>query len=223
MWFRKNLNANILILDSFWSRGRFENHESTNQFGVDMRVLDVIAARQWLESNTNIDQNLVYVYGGSQGGWTALRIMTDDPFIKKQVGNKIRGAFSLYPFCRESPKYGGKHSTHLNTNLYFEPWYAPNLGPYFGKMYVFTADKDEPTDPAQCNRTVFSQATEWHHYLEGTHGWDLPNRGVDPAVDGECMRAKNPILRFQQCRNDKITYEVLGKIRKIISNDINNH
>ena len=58
MWFRKNLNANILILDSFWSRGRFENHESTNQFGVDMRVLDVIAARQWLESNTNIDQNL---------------------------------------------------------------------------------------------------------------------------------------------------------------------
>lgn len=221
MWFRKNLNANVLILDSFWSRGRFQNHESTNQFGVDMRVLDVLAARRWLETKSDVNQNLVYVYGGSQGGWTALRLMTDDPFIKSQVGNKVRAAFSLYPFCREAPKYGGKHGSHVNTNLHSEPWHAPNLGPYFGKVYVFTGGRDEPTDPNQCNQTVFNQAAAWHHYPEGTHSWDLPNRGVDTPVDGECARAKNPLLRFQMCRNDKITYDVLDKIKAVIEKDMN--
>lgn len=217
VWFKNNLNANILIIDSFWSRGRFENHESTNQFGVDMRVLDVIAARRWIESNTTVDQNLVYVYGGSQGGWTALRIMTDDPFIKQQVGNKIRAAFSLYPFCREAPKHGGKHNMHVGINLNQEPWHAPNLGPYFGRIYVFTGGQDEPTDPNQCNQSVFTQATEWHHYPEGTHSWDLPYRS-----NGECARAKNPLLRFQMCRNDKITSDVLDKIKRIVEKDVNN-
>jgi dienelactone hydrolase len=222
MWFKKNLNANVLILDSFWSRGIFQNHETTNQHGVDMRVLDVLAARKWLESQPLVNQNFVYVYGGSQGGWTALRLMTDDPFIKQSVGNKIRAAFSLYPFCREAPKFGGKHSTHVNTNLSSEPWHAPNLGPYFGKVYVFTGGRDEPTDPNQCNQSVFTQATEWHHYPEGTHSWDLANRGTNPPVDGECARAKNPLLRFQMCRNDKITYDVLGRIKGIIEKDVNN-
>jgi len=221
VWWRNTFDANVLIIDSFWSRGRIENHESTNRYGVDMRVLDVLAARQWLEKQTNIDQDLVYVYGGSQGGWTALRIMTDDNFIKKAVGNKIRAAFSLYPFCRESPKYGGLFVFHVKTDLGAEPWHAPNLGPYFGRVYVFTGGKDEPTDPAKCNQTIFTQSTEWHHYPEGTHSWDIPNRGLAKAVDGECALAKNPLLRFQMCRNDKITNDVLSKIRTIIEKDLN--
>lgn len=95
-----------------------------------------------------------------------------------------------------------------------------SIGPYLGRIYVFTGGKDEPTDISFCNENIFTQATEWHHYPEGTHSWDLPNRGVDTPVDGECARAKNPILRFQMCRNDKITFDVLHKIRAIIEKDL---
>ena len=219
-YFRNEVNANVLILDSFWSRGKFENHRTTNSLGVDTRVLDVIAAYRWLEEQPEFDKNLVYVYGGSQGGWIALRLMTDHPFIKQETKGMFNATFSLYPFCREAPKYGGRDTYLLDTNLNQYPWLAPSLGPYFGRTYVFTGGKDTVTDMADCDKTIFTKATEWHHYPEGTHAWDTPNRGMGKAVDGECSRAKNPHNRFMMCRNDRITDDVLSKILTVIKNDI---
>ena len=201
IWFRKELNANVLILDSFWSRGRFENHRTTNEFGVNTRVLDTIAAGRWVKSQPEVDPRYIYVYGGSQGGWLAMRIMTKDPFITNESAGMFKASFSLYPWCWTSPKFGGKHSYLLSTNLNSEPWLVPQLGPYTGRVYVFTGGKDTGTDPSMCNAQVFEQAEEWVHFPEATHGWDIPNRGVDAAVDGECAKAKNPLNRFMQCRS----------------------
>lgn len=218
--FQSSLGANILILDSFWSRGKFENHDTTNRLGVDARVLDVVAAARWLKQQPEVDSRLIYVYGGSQGGWLGLRLMTDDPYINSITDNVIKGAFSLYPFCKESPRYGGRFRKNSGIDIEAEPWLAPNLGPYKRPVYVFTGGKDEPTNPADCESSVFKEATEWHHYPDSTHGWDLHSRGSMPAYNGECARAKNPYLRFQVCRNDKTTYDVLDKIKQVIRRDV---
>lgn len=221
-FFRNEVNANILILDSFWSRGKFENHQGTTRLGADTRVLDVLAAYRWLELKPEFDKKLVYVYGQSLGGQLTLRLMTDYPFINTHVAGKFNAGFSLYPFCREAPKYGGLRKYHTSIDLTKEPWLAPELGPtYHSPIYVFTGGKDEPTDPNICDRTIFTGATEWHHYPEATHSWDFPNRGtMKPPVNGACGRAKNPYLRFQMCRDDDITEDVLSKILTIIKNDI---
>jgi dienelactone hydrolase len=221
-WFKEHVGANVLIIDSFWSRGILENHHTTNQNGVNTMALDTIAAIRWLEKQPEVNTNFIYVYGGSQGGWVGLRLMTDDPFLNRVVNGKIKAAFSVYPFCREAPKYGGVSKMHVGTNLEAEPWFAPNLGPYNGRVFVFTGGRDDATNPTYCNKTVFSEATEWTHYNEGTHAWDLPTRGLgESAVDGDCAKAKNPLHRFQQCRNNSITNSVLEKIKSVIQNDLN--
>lgn len=218
-FFKENVNANVLILDSFWSRGKFENHQGTTQLGADTRVLDVLAAYEWLSTRPEFDHRLFYVYGGSLGGQVTLRLMTDYPFINHHIKGKIKAAFSLYPFCRESPKYGGLRNTHTGIDIVSKPWLAPALGPYTGPVYVFTGGRDEPTDIQLCDQTIFTNATEWHHYPNATHSWDLPNRGTMPAVNGECSRAKNPFLRFEMCRDDAVTLDVLNKILTVIRND----
>lgn len=222
-WFKDVVGANVLILDSFWSRGQVENHYSTNQLGVNTRVLDVLAAVRWLEKQPEVDPKLIYVYGGSQGGWTGLRVMTDDPFITKEAKGKIRAAFSVYPFCREAPKYGGVGRMHHDTNLDVTPWFAPNLGPYHGNIYVFTGGLDTATSINFCNRSVFTEATSWTHYENDTHAWDLPtgNNYGEPQIDGKCARAKNPTNQFNQCRNNKVTEEVRQKIKSVIDADLN--
>ena len=221
-WFKQQLGANVLILDSFWSRGIQENDFATNRYGVDMRVLDVVAALRFLTQQPEVDKQFIYIYGGSQGGWLGLRVMTDDPFIMKEINGQIRAAFSLYPWCRESPKYGGRSRLHLGVDLNIEPWFAPRLGPFSGKVYVWTAGRDEATDIRYCRESIFKAATEWNHYPEATHGWDLPNRGTySVAVDGECARANNKINKYLMCRDTKLTNEILGRIKDIIIGDMN--
>jgi dipeptidyl aminopeptidase/acylaminoacyl peptidase len=60
VWAAKELNANTLVLDSYWSRGIQENWLTWTRFGVDMRVLDVIAAGRWLQ-NQGIDKDKLFI------------------------------------------------------------------------------------------------------------------------------------------------------------------
>ena len=48
MWLRDTFAANVLVLDSYWSRGHDENWATRTPFGANMRVLDLIAAGRWL-------------------------------------------------------------------------------------------------------------------------------------------------------------------------------
>jgi dienelactone hydrolase len=215
-------NANVLILDSFWSRGKFENHNSATRLGANTRVLDLIAALRWLETRQVVDRQLIYVIGDSLGGQAVIRALTADPFIERELKGRIKAGFALYPYCREAPQYGGLRNEILGIDLVRNPWLAPALGPkYHAPLHVFTGSDDEPTDITICDQSIFKGANSWHHYQGATHAWDIANRGAGAiAVDGECTKAKNPNQRYRICRSDKVTNDVFDKIKTVVDRDL---
>ncbi len=196
LWLRQELGANVLVLDSYWSRGREENWETRNRFGANMRALDAIAAARWLKDTQGADASKMFLYGDSQGGWTVLRTFTDEQFMKEQSSGLYRGGIALYPVC-----------------IADGTTYRPRLGPYTTPVIVFTGGQDTATPPSECSRAIFSAAYQWVHYPDQTHGWDVANRGAhSPPVDGECGRALNVYNRFPVCRSDITTANMRKQI-----------
>ena len=202
MWARDELSANVLVLDSFWSRGRLENWLTFNEFGANMRALDSIAAGKFVLSQ-GVDPAIIYLMGGSQGGWTVLRTMTDNKFFN-QYNRMFRAGVALYPVCIT----GGRHGR----------WYAPPLGPYNGIVVVFTAGRDTATPIDQCDRDIFTGSTLWKHYPGATHGFDVPffNR-PNTNIDGECTRALNIYNKFLVCRDDVATADMFNKVKTMVN------
>jgi dienelactone hydrolase len=204
LWLKKKFNANVLILDSFWSRGRNENWKTGTQFGVNMRMLDVIAAGRWLVDVKRVDPKKVFLIGGSQGGWTVLRSFTNDPWIVKNVQPIYAGGISLWPNCKAdgSP-------------------IRPNLGPYFKDIIVFTGGKDKATPISECNPSVLKSTAKWVHYPNSTHGWDHANPLREPR-DGECNTANNPYRPYPVCRDDASTRDTYKNIEEYVRRTIKN-
>jgi dienelactone hydrolase len=203
LWARDELEANTLILDSYWSRGQQENWDTYTRLGANARMLDAIAAGRWLQIQ-GVDKDKLFLMGGSQGGWTVLRTFTDEPFMQQNARGLYRAGFSLYPVC---------NSKGWNTD--------PTLGPYWGSVLVFTAGKDTATDPRKCPTQVFKDAVSWTNYQDATHGWDTSNRGAHtPSVDGECSRAQNILNHFAVCRSDAATNDTHNKIKEFIKKSL---
>ena len=189
VWLRNTFKANVLVLDSYWSRGRSENWATRTRFGANMRVLDLIAAGRWLRDAQGTDPAQTFVWGDSQGGWTVLRGFTQDPFIRERMAGLYRGGISAYPNCFSEgvPE-------------------APTLSPYFAPVIIFTGGKDTATPISQCPRSVLTTAAKWIHYPDQTHGWDVANRGAGgEPVDGECGKALNVYNQFPVCRSNETT------------------
>jgi len=195
VWLKKELKANVLVLDSYWSRGIEENWKAHTRYGANMRVLDVIAAGRWLQEQ-GIDTNRVYLYGDSQGGWTVLRSFTDEEFIRENVSKYYKAGIALYPNCVSD---GSSE--------------RPKLSPYFGPVIVFTAGNDDATPISQCSISVFKSAASWIHYSDATHGWD------SPLTDGECSKAANKYNHFKICRSDQYTFDMRQKIVDFLDKD----
>lgn len=196
LWLRQEFGANVLLLDSYWSRGREENWETRTRYGANMRALDAIAAARWLKDTQGVDVSRMFLYGDSQGGWTVLRTFTDEKFMKEKSSGLYRGGIALYPYCMADGTT-----------------YWPRLGPYTAPVIVFTGGKDTATPPSECSRAIFSATYQWTHYPDQTHGWDAANRGAhSPAVDGECGRAMNVYNRFAFCRSDITTANMRKQI-----------
>jgi len=202
MWARDELDANVLVLDSYWSRGRLENWSTWNEFGANMRALDSIAAAKFVISQ-GVDPASIYLMGESQGGWAVLRTMTDDPFLNR-YNHMFRAGIALYPNCLTGGKYGR--------------YYAPALGPYKNNIVaIFTAGRDTATPSSQCDRDIFTQATFRRHYPEATHGFDIPflsSPGQDN--DGRCVNALNVYNRFPICRNNAATEDMRNAIQTMV-------
>lgn len=208
VWARKEFDANVLVLDSYWSRGLTENQQTHTRYGANMRMLDAIAAGRWLQEQ-GVDTDKIFLMGGSQGGWTVLRTFTDDPWIKEQARQLYRGGISLYPNC--------------NDKGYRDD---PKLGPYWGPVLILTAGNDDATPSSRCPRNVFTHASSWIHYPNVTHSFDIANRGADaPAVDGECQWARpNTIYKpFKVCRSDSTTFDMHVKVKIFVNNLVNNN
>ncbi len=196
LWARRTFEANVLVLDSYWSRGREENWATWTPFGANMRALDAIAAGRWLTSVHGVDPRKMVLIGDSQGGWTVLRTFTDEPFLRRATSRLYRAGVALYPNCRADGSA-----------------LRPRLGPYGAPVIVFTGGKDTATPVDDCDRAVFRAAASWKHYPDATHGWDVANRGAhSPAVDGECGRALNVYNRFSVCRSDAVTADMQVRI-----------
>ena len=200
LWLRDTFNANVLVLDSYWSRGQNENWATRTRFGANMRVLDVIAAGRWLRDVQNVDTEQLFVMGDSQGGWTVLRAFTDDPFINVQMTGLYRAGIAAYPGCFS---YGTPT--------------APKLSPYRAPVIVFTGGKDTATPISECPKGVLESAQKWIHYPDQTHAWDSANRGAAGVpVDGECGRAMNVYNKFPVCRSDATTNDMRRNIHAFI-------
>jgi len=201
-WARDELGANVLILDSFWSRGKLENWATWNEFGANMRALDSIAAGKFVLSQ-GVDPTSIYLMGESQGGWAVLRTMTDDPLLN-QYNQMFRAGISLYPVCTT----GGRHGRY----------YAPALGPYKNIVVVFTAGKDTATPSSQCDSDIFTQATFWRHYPEATHAFDVPFLSrPNEDNDGRCIRSMNVYNRYAICRDNAATQDMRNAIKIMVN------
>ena len=200
MWARKELGANVLVLDSFWSRGKQENWRTWNEFGANMRALDAIAAGKFVLSQ-GVDPSSIYLLGGSQGGWTVLRTMTSTPFLN-QYNTMFAAGISVYPNC-ETSRWGS---------------YKPTLGPYNRPVAIFTAGKDTATSIEPCDKEIFTSASYWKHYPQATHAFDAVFKGMlqDPPrnADGECTQALNVYNRYAICRDNAATEDMRGWIKR---------
>ena len=95
---KERFNANVLILDSFWSRGTKRNRERGAGIDAIVRTFDVIAAGRWLKDQ-GTDPKKTYMMGGSQGGWTTLKAMTAEPVQIAEVKPLYAGGVAYYPVC----------------------------------------------------------------------------------------------------------------------------
>jgi dienelactone hydrolase len=201
MWARDELAANVLVLDSFWSRGRLENWLGFTELGANMRALDAVAAGRFVIEQ-GADPGSVFLMGESQGGWAVLRAMTNDPFFNR-YNRMFRAGIALYPVCRT----GGKWGRH----------YAPPLGPYNNIVAVFTGGRDTATPVNECDSDVFTQTTLWQHYPNATHGFDVPFlSSPNQDNDGRCVTAMNVYNKFAICRSNSATVDMRSKIKHMV-------
>ena len=200
VWAKRNLDANILILDSYWSRGRTENWLSWTRFGANMRVLDLIAAARFTQSE-GADPKKTFVIGDSQGGWTVLRAFTNHN-LSSEVRSLLAGGVSLYPNCYVKESIFGRAPSGST-----DKEDAPPLGNYVAPVIAFTGTADTATPLSQCNvDKVFKGVEKWTNFEGATHAWDSPTRGVGRrAEDNVCTRALNKYNPFPICSSNKFT------------------
>jgi dienelactone hydrolase len=202
-WLHKDVKANVLILDSFWSRGQSQNFITRSRYGANMRVLDAIAAGRWLKDKKGTQPTTTFMIGGSQGGWTVLRAFTNEPWLKEQVEPLYKGGVSLYPVCIADGSS-----------------YKPTLGPYFAPVIIFTGGSDAATPAAECARPIFTSAKEWVNYPGQTHSWDVSTHGAgNPTEDGKCFRALNTFLAFPVCRSNATTDDMRRRILGFVNSN----
>ncbi len=184
----KKFGYNLLVLDSYWSRGMTQNWNRSDKADATVRTHDLISAAEWLIREKKVDPKQIYLVGGSQGGWTVLRAMTKGLPTEGKVKSLIRAGFAFYPVCNDS-----------------------GLSPYHSDTFIFTGDADETTHPRTCSWGVLSSAKTHVDYPNAHHGFDkyVPNGG-----DG-CGKSLNPV-RFTTCRDDRATSDSYSRVRAYV-------
>jgi len=203
-------DANILILDSIWSRGRISNGgDSINASGRTLssnaRMFDLVAAGRWL-STQGVDPKKTYAIGMSQGGWGVLRAFTNDPVVTELVKPLYAGGVSLYPPCEEP---GTKHlSVPADAYVYHK------LGPYHTKVLLITGALDTLTPVSYCSDSTLKSVDKWLHWEDATHSFNqnFPS-AFQRSVDGTCQTMVNGFGTHQFCYNEKRVKQMLDEIR----------
>lgn len=213
-WLIKTFDANVLVLDSFWSRGRSENWITWREFGANMRLMDAIAAARYVRAQ-GADPAKTYLIGGSQGGWTVLRTFTASHQMSSEVQQLYRGGIALYPNCTSVDNwYDWRPSSAQSSDG------VPPLGPYSKPVIIFTGSADTATSVKECKTDkTLKSAYAWHHYEGATHAWDIVHnvRTPDDAhPDGVCSTTDNKYVPFRMCRDNRYTTHMRGEIKAFV-------
>jgi dienelactone hydrolase len=201
-------DANILILDSIWSRGRTTNggdsiKASGKTLSSNARMFDLVAAGRWL-STQGVDPKKTFAVGFSQGGWGVLRAFTNDPMITELVKPLYAGGVSVTPPCEEP---GTKHTEEQNFTFH-------KLGPYHSKVLLITGGLDTLTPVSNCSDSTLKSVDRWLHWEDATHGFDLAfPSAFRRSVDGTCQTMVNGFGTHQFCYNEKRAKQMLDEIR----------
>lgn len=206
-----SLNANVLILDSIWSRGRQSNGgdsipQSGRTLSSNARMFDLAAAGRWLSSQ-GVRAEKTFVIGESQGGWGVLRAFTDDPGVVNLIKPYFAGGVALYPVCEEP---GTKH-TEANNYVFHR------LGPYHSPVLIITGGRDTLTPISYCADKTLKSAAKWLHWEDVTHAFNIETHGLyRPSVDGTCKTMTNAFGAHQFCFNQRRTEEMMEEIRRFV-------
>ena len=204
------LNANVLILDSFWSRGKKRHRERGAGIDAIVRTFDVIAAGRWLKDQ-GTDPKKTYMMGGSQGGWTTLKAMTAEPVQIAEVKPLYAGGVAYFPVCDNYNTDGNLRSGQRYVDL--------ADGGYWGPVLLLTGDKDFATDIDECPKKVVESATKHIRYARGTHGWNArwwDKKENDWNKPGSCSVGD----KFTMCYDVEHTNDMYNQIGKFTKGDL---
>ncbi len=199
-------NANVLIVDSIWSRGRLSNGGdsvplSGRTLSANARMFDLAAAGRWLATK-GVDPTKTFAIGESQGGWGVLRTFTDDPTITQLIKPYFAGGVALYPQCDKlEPRIFTYH----------------RLGPYHSRMMIITAGLDTLTPASYCAKVTLESAERWLHWEDVTHAFSIGTHGMfRRSVDGVCQTLVNGVGTHKFCFNERRHREMLQEIQRFI-------
>ncbi len=201
--------ANILILDSIWSRGRSTNGGdsvplSGRTLSSNVRMFDLAAAGRWLATQ-GVDPKRTFAVGESQGGWGVLRTFTDDTTITRMVKPHFAGGVALYPQC-------DKVEPHTFT--------YHRLGPYHSPVMVITGGLDTLTPVAYCSKVTLESAERWLHWDDVTHAFNIDTHGMfRRQVDGACQTMVNGLGTHKFCFNERRHQEMVQEIKRFIEKE----
>ena len=211
-------DANILIVDSIWSRGRTTNggdslKASGKTLSSNARMFDLVAAGRWL-SMQGVDPKKTYAVGLSQGGWGVLRAFTNDPVVSELVKPYYAGGVSIVPVCEE-PGLTKYHSVPADVYVYHK------LGPYHSKVLLITGGLDTLTPVSNCSDSTVKSVEKWLHWDDADHGFFNPMvvSAFQRSVDGTCQTYVNgsallgTLATHKFCYNEKRANQMLDEIR----------
>jgi dienelactone hydrolase len=189
---------NVLVLDSFWSRGFIANwrridasvreHQAAfSALGANTRARDAFAAARWLREQASVDPARIFLVGGSQGGWSVLRAFTDEKSITEPHKGLFRAGISIYPACwswQRTPTRDAQGTTEAT---------RPRLGPFHSPLMLVTVELEPPgsaTDIRSCDPNLITAATQYLHIANTTHAFDDESPPEKPV--NRCWYSANP-------------------------------
>jgi dienelactone hydrolase len=189
---------NVLVLDSFWSRGFIANWRKIDApvsqhgpafsaLGANTRARDAFAAARWLALQPQVDAKRIFLIGGSQGGWSVLRALTDEKSITDTHRGLFRAGVSIYPACWSWQRTPHPHGVGVTRAA------RPALGPFYAPLFLITAELEPPgsaTDIRSCDPDLLKWATRHRRLPNTTHAFDDENPPQQPA--NRCWYSANP-------------------------------
>ena len=217
---------NVLVLDSFWSRGFIANwrrieasvSEHGNAFsalGANTRARDAFAAARWLREQPQVDASRIFLSGGSQGGWSVLRAFTDEKSITEKHKDLFRAGVSIYPACWSWQRTPGNHGVNVTQNL------NPKLGPFYAPVLLITAELEPPgsaTDINSCNPNIVKWAHQNLRLANTTHAFDSETPPEKPI--NSCWYSNNPHWCKASGGRDSTTGNCVGAPKADFCSDI---